>query len=172
MEIMPDGSTRMKTLKILVVILGILFMNSLALAQPVGQGAGEFKPGSEPNGFRGINWGADISTLKDMVFVEGIDKDVKRYERRRDELKIGKAKLDYIRYEFRKGKFYLVEIGFQGNENLNNLKETMFEIYGKGRSMSEKTEKESESYFWEGEKTEMIMIYDGSLGGGITISSK
>jgi len=104
--------------------------------------------------------------------VMAIDKDVKRYERKRDELKIGKAKLDYIHYEFRKGRFYLVEMGFQGIENLNNLKETMFEIYGKGRSMSEETERVSESYFWEGEKTDMIMVYDSDIGGGITISSK
>jgi hypothetical protein len=34
--------------------------------------------------------------------------------------------------------------------------------------MSEKTE----SYFWEGEKTDMIMIFDADIGGGITISSK
>jgi len=30
----------------------------------------------------------------------------------------------------------------------------------------------SESYFWEGEKTDMIMVYDSDIGGGITISSK
>ena len=172
MEIMPNGRARMKALKILIVFLGILFVGSVAPGQLVGQEAAEFKPGSEPDGFRGIKWGTEISTLKDMVFVMAIDKDVKRYERKRDELKIGKAKLDYIQYEFRKGKFYLVEIGFQGIENLNNLKETMFEIFGKGGSMSEKTERVSESYFWEGEKTDMIMVYDSDIGGGITISSK
>jgi hypothetical protein len=172
MEIMPNGRARMKALKILIVFLGILFTGSIAPGQLVGQEEAEFKAGSEPDGFRGIKWGADISTLKDMVFVMAIDKDVKRYERKRDELKIGKAKLDYIHYEFRKGRFYLVEMGFQGIENLNNLKETMFEIYGKGRSMSEKTEGVSESYFWEGEKTDVIMVYDSDIGGGITISSK
>jgi hypothetical protein len=81
---------------------------------------------------------------------------------------MGKAKLDYIQYEFRKGKFYLVEMWFQGIENFNHVKETMFEKYGKGRIISEKTE----SYFWEGEKTDMIMVFDADIGGGITISSK
>jgi len=114
MEIMPNGRARMKALKILIIFLGILFMGSVAPGQLVGQEAAEFKLGSEPDGFRGIKWGTEISTLKDMVFVMAIDKDVKRYERKRDELKMGKAKLDYIQYEFRKGKFYLVEMAFQG----------------------------------------------------------
>jgi len=158
----------MKKIELLIIFTGLFLIESFVFSK----GLGDFKPGSEPDGFRGIKWGTEISTLKDMVFVMAIDKDVKRYERKRDELKMGKAKLDYIQYEFRKGKFYLVEIGFQGIENLNNLKETMFEIYGKGRSMSEKTERMSESYFWEGEKTDMIMVYDSDIGGGITISSK
>ena len=168
MEIMPNGRARMKALKILIVFLGILFVGSIAPGQLVGQEGAEFKPDSEPDEFRGIKWGADISTLKDMVFVMTIDKNSKRYERKGDELKMGKAKLDYIQYEFRKGKFYLVEMWFQGIENFNHVKETMFEKYGKGQIMSEKTE----SYFWEGEKTDMIMVYDADIGGGITISSK
>ncbi|MGA2468675.1 MAG: hypothetical protein ABSH06_30590 [Thermodesulfobacteriota bacterium] len=158
----------MKKIELLIIFTGLFLIDSFVFSQ----GLVDFKPGSEPDGFRGIKWGTEISTLKDMVFVMAIDKDVKRYERKRDELKIGKAKLDYIHYGFRKGRFYLVEMGFQGIENLNNLKETMFEIYGKGRSMSEKTERMSESYFWEGEKTDMIMVYDSDIGGGITISSK
>jgi hypothetical protein len=168
MEIMPNGRARMKALKILIVFLGILFVGSIAPGQLVGQEGAEFKPGSEPDEFRGIKWGADISTLKDMVFVMTIDKNAKRYERKGDELKMGKAKLDYIQYEFQKGKFYLVEMWFQGIENFNHVKETMFEKYGKGRIISEKTE----SYFWEGEKTDMIMVFDADIGGGITISSK
>jgi len=144
-------------------------MGSISFGQPIDQGSpAEYKPGSEPDGFRDIKWGTDISTLKDMVFVMAVEKNVKRYERKRDELKIGKAKLDYIQYEFRKGKFYLVEIGFQGVENFNRLKETMFETYGKGQKMTDNTE----SYFWEGEKTDIIMIFDADIGGGITISSK
>jgi predicted PilT family ATPase len=158
----------MKKIELLIIFMGLILIDSFAFSQ----GLGDFKPGSKPDGFRGIKWRTEISTLKDMVFVMAIDEDVKRYKRRGDELKIGKAKLDYIQYEFRKGRFYLVEIGFQGVENLKNLKEAMSEIYGKGRSVSEKTEKLSESYFWKGEKTDIMVIYDADIGGGITISSK
>jgi hypothetical protein len=154
----------MKKIEFLIIFMGLILIDSFVFSQELG----EFKAGSEPDGFRGIKWGTDISTLKDMVFAMATDKDVKRYERKGDELKIGKAKLDYIQYEFRKGRFYLVEMWFQGIENFNHVKETMFETYGKGRIMPEKTE----SYFWEGEKTEMIMIFDVDIGGGITISSK
>ena len=168
MRIIPDRVTKIKILKILIIFSVILFMDGVATGQLVHEGSSEFKPGSEPDGFRGIKWGTDISTLKDMVFIDAIYRDMKRYERRGDELKIGEAKLDYIQYEFRKGRFYLVEMWFKGGENFNQIKETMFEIYGKGRSMTEKTE----GYFWEGEKTDMIMIYDSEVGGGIMISSK
>jgi len=158
----------MKKIELLIIFIGLFLIDSFVFCQRLG----DFKPGSEPDGFRGIKWGTEISTLKDMVFVMAIDKDVKRYEKKRDELKIGKAKLDYIQYEFRKGRFYLVEIGFQGIRNFNQVKEIMFETYGKGQSMLEKKEKLTESYFWEGEKTDIIMIFDADEGGGITISSK
>jgi hypothetical protein len=158
----------MKKVELLIIFMGLFLIDSFVFSQ----GLGDFKPGSEPDGFRGIKWGTDISTLKDMTFVTEIDKDAKRYERKRDELKLGKAKLDSIQYEFRKGRFYLVEIEFQGVEDFNRIKEAMFETYGKGRSMMEKSEGLSESYFWEGEKTDIIIIFDAEVGGGITISWK
>jgi len=163
-EFLEDRIGGIGRVKSLVIFMGLFLINSVAFSQELG----DFRPGSEPDGFRGIKWGTNISTLKDMVFLMAIEKNVKRYERKADELKIGKAKLDYIHYEFRNGKFYLVEMWFHGIENFNHAKEVMFETYGRGRNMSEKTE----SYFWEGEKTDMIMIFDADMGGGITISSK
>lgn len=161
----------MKAFNILVASLGILFTSSFAPGQLMGQGSAEFRPGSEPDGFRGIKWGAEISALKDMVLVLAIDNDVKRYARKTDVLKIGEAKVDYIQYEFWKGKFYLVDMGFQGTDNWNNVRKAVFAMFGKGQSMSEKSETLPVTYRWEGEKTTAIMIYDSNLGGGITISS-
>ena len=148
--------------KILVIAFSIILMGCFASTRPFS------KSPLDPEGFRGIKWGTDIATLKDMVFVMATGKNVKRYQRKGDELTIGKAKLDSIQYEFRNGRFCLVEIEFQGVENFNLVKETMFETYGKGRKMADNTE----SYFWEGEKTDIIMIFDTDIGGGITISSK
>ena len=150
----------MKKVELLIIFMGLFLIDGFVFSQ----GLGDFKPGSEPDGFRGNKWGTDISTLKDMVFVTGIDENVKRYKRKRDELKIGKAKLDYIQYEFRNGKFCLVEMSFQGIENFNRAKEAMFETFGKVQNMSEESKKISESYFWEGEKTDIAMIFDEDVG--------
>ena len=164
------GKAYLKVLNILIVLLGILFVWSLAAGQPARQSP-EFKPGSEPDGFRGIKWGTDISTVKDMVLVMTIDNDTKRYKRNRDVLRMGEVKLDYIEYEFWKGMFYLVDIGFEGAENWKNLRSRMFATFGRGKSESEEEGQVPSRYRWEGEKTTVIMIYDSRMGGGLTISS-
>jgi hypothetical protein len=161
----------MKVFKTLLVSLSILFISVFVPAQLPGQGSSEFRPGSEPDGFRGIKWGAEISELKDMALVMAIDKDVKRYARKTDILKIGEGKLDYIQYEFWKGRFCLVDMEFQGTENWNNVRKAVFAMFGKRQNMSEKGEELPATYRWEGEKTTVLMIYDSNLGGGVTISS-
>jgi hypothetical protein len=169
---MISGMAKAKILKMTILLFGILFIGGVAYGQINRQGSAEFEPGSEPNGFRDIKWGTDISTLKDMTLVMSIDNDVKRYQRKNDVLKIDGAKLDYIHYEFWKGIFYLVDIGFQGVENSDNLRKAMLAKFGKGQRMSGEGETLLESYRWEGEKTTVIMIYDSKTGGGgLTISS-
>ena len=160
----------MKALRILIIFLGILLMGGLATGLPPG-GSSDFKPGSEPDGFRGIKWGTDIATLKDMALVMKIDDDTKRYKRDGDALKMGEVKLSFIHYEFWKGVFYLVDIGFEGAENWNNLRARMFATFGKGQSELEKGDQLPLRYRWEGEKTTIILIYDPNMGGGLTISS-
>ena len=167
---MPSGRTMMKALKILNIFFGILLMGGFATGQPARQKL-EFISGSEPDGFRSIKWGTDISTLKDMALVMTIDNDTKRYKRKGDALRMGEVKLDYIHYEFWKGIFYLADIGFEGVENWNNLRVRMFATFGKGRSESEEGDQLPVRYRWEGEKTTITMIYDSKMGGGLTISS-
>ena len=169
---MISGMAKAKILKMTILLFGILFIGGVAYGQINRQGSAAFEPGSEPNGFRDIKWGTDISTLKDMTLVMSIDNDVKRYQRKNDVLKIDGAKLDYIHYEFWKGIFYLVDIGFQGVENSDNLKKALLAKFGKGQRMSGEGETLLESYRWEREKTTVIMIYGSNTGGGgLTISS-
>jgi hypothetical protein len=165
-----SAKTYLKVLTILITLCGFLLMWGLTTGQPIRQSS-EFKAGSEPDGFRGIKWGADISTLKDMALVMTIDNETKRYKRNGDVPKMGEVKLDYIEYEFWKGMLYLVDIGFEGAENWNNLRSRMFATFGKGQNQSEEKEQLSAGYRWEGEKTTIIMIYNASMGGGLTISS-
>ena len=169
---MIRGKARAKTLEMILLLVGILFTESVAYGQINRLWSAEIEPGSGPNGFRDIKWGTDISTLKNMTFVMSIDNDVKRYQRKNDVLKIDGAKLDYIHYEFWKGIFCLVDIGFQGVENSDNLRKALLAKFGKGQKMSGEGETLLESYRWEGEKTTVIMIYYSNTGGGgLTISS-
>ncbi len=85
----------MKASKILIVFFCILLVDGLASGQPAHEGS-DFKPDSEPDGFRDIKWGTDISTLKDMALVMSIDKDTKRYKRNGDVLRMGDVNLSYI----------------------------------------------------------------------------
>ena len=168
---MISGMAKAKLFKMIILSLGILFIGGVAHGQTNRQGSAGLDRGLEPNGFRDVKWGTDISTLKDMTLVISIDNDVKRYQRKNDVLKIDGAKLDYIHYEFWKGIFYLVDIGFQGVENSDNLRKALFAKFGKGQRMSGEGDTLLESYRWEGENTTVIMIYGSNTGGGLTISS-
>ena len=160
----------LRTFIILIAFWSATLTWGLVNAQS-GRESPEFKPGSEPDGFRGIKWGTDITKLKDLTPVMTIDNFTKRYKRDRDSLRMGEVKLSYIHYEFWKGIFYLVDIGFEGAENWNNLRSRMFATFGKGQSQSEEENQLSARYRWAGEKTTIIMIYDTGMGGGLTISS-
>ena len=50
----------MKTVKIVIIFFSLIFASS-AFAQ-------SFKSGSEPNGFRNVKWGTELSTLSGMEY--------------------------------------------------------------------------------------------------------
>jgi len=87
-----------------IILLFAILLGTLAFVQPVSYQPGNFKPGSEPDGFRGIRWGTPISLLDQMVQVweEG---DLRYYEREGDVLEIGGAKLHKIIYVFWNDRF-------------------------------------------------------------------
>lgn len=98
---------------------------------------GKFKIGSTPNGFRGIEWGTDISSIKGMGeeikdevgnlelsicalacpelssdfsdYIKSLTTHTKCYNRSEDEQKIGGAEV-VIAYYFWKGRFYLAAV--------------------------------------------------------------
>ncbi len=109
------------------VFLGIILASSLAYALL----PGDFKPGSEPDGFRGIKWGQDVSTVKELVYVYtdpnlGID----FYARREDELEI-EGTPTFILYGFWDNRFLCAGIyAVESNTNWENLKTAVFEKFG------------------------------------------
>jgi len=131
----------------------------------------EFKPGSEPDGFRGIKWGTDISTLSDMKY-ERTDPSyggIKVYTRKNDVLHLGGAKLEIIKYGFWKGKFCDVFLITKGSVNWYGLKGAVFEKFGRGYQSNEYIE----YYIWGGDITGMSLKYNEiSKEGKLFMSSK
>jgi hypothetical protein len=154
----------MRKVGIVVIFISLFLMSSLAFCK----GLGGFRSGSEPNGFRDIKWGTDISTLKNILkYIRSEEKDVRIYVRNKDELKIGKAQVKKIEYKFWTGFgkygaepeiFYAVYIETEGKENWKNFKEAAFDLFGKGEDLG------NESYGWRGEKTSIIMLYSPPRG--------
>ena len=114
---------------------------------------------ADADGFRGINWGTNISTLTDMQLV-GTDPTyggIKKYSRKNDELKIGAATLESIEYGFWQGKFSCVMIRIKKYTNFLSLKDATFEKFGTGF----KPNQFMEEYAWFGDKTAMLLDYSG-----------
>lgn len=142
----------------------------------------------EPDGFRGIRWGTEISTLGDMEKIEqekSSDSESAWYLRKNDVLAIGKARIENIFYSFWMGNFESVWIDFKGEENFETLKKELFERFGKTReSGAENIDKEARSarlptegagafYAWWGQKTDIFLSYSRERHKGtLTMSSK
>ena len=131
-----------------LVVLLFGFQGSLVFAE-----LNNFKPGSEPDGFRGIKWGTDISTLKDMEYLEANPAygGVKAYTRKGDDPRLGGVNLTTIEYCFWRGKFFMVVIGTKGFVNWTGLKDAVLEKYGKGYQDNEVNNEFIEEYDWFGE---------------------
>ncbi len=143
----------------------LLLISSPGFAQAGNGQPGTFKPGSEPDGFRGIKWGTHVSTLTDMVKVWE-DGDRKYYERKGDELEIGGAKLHKIVYIFWRDLLYEVRVAIlkdHGNSkeklaNFNLIKEMCFDKFGERK----KPILGKEEYSWIGQTTWMYLGHDES----------
>ncbi len=166
----------MKKVKILTIVFSIFLVGCFASAR-------SSKPRSDPVGFRGIRWGTEISTLKDMEKVEqdkSSNSDLVWYTRKGDTFAIGKAKVETTFYSFWMGNFESVWIDIKGDENFETLKKELFELSGKVleseelmKKMDKKAEREpstiehaEEFYAWEGKNTEMSLSYSKNLHKG------
>ncbi len=169
--------------KLLTIVFSIFWVGCFASTR-------DSKPRSEPDGFRDIKWGTEISTLKDMERVEHDkfpDRSVVWYTRQRDTLAIGNANLETIFYSFWMGNFEGVWIDFKGDENFETLKTELFERFGKVlesgdlmKKMDRKAGREpsqikhaEEFYAWWGKNMEMTLSYSkGRHQGTLSINSK
>jgi len=168
--------------KILAIVFSIFLIGCFASTRS--------KLRADPDGFRDIKWGTEISTLKDMERMEqdqSSNKDLVWYTRKGDLLAIGKARLESILYSFWMEDFEGVWIGFKGDENFDTLKKELFDRFGKVleseeliKKMDEEPGKEPSSirhaeefYAWWGKNTEMTLSYSRDRHQGtLNINSK
>jgi hypothetical protein len=125
-----------------------------------------FKPGSEPTGFRGINWGTEIATLKDMQFVGKtmLSGGTEHYIRNDERLEIGAAKIEDIEYRFWNGLLSSIIVITKELFNCQFLKEVCFEKYG--LVDSEDTSNWDKYYSWVGPTTKMYFAISKSNNKG------
>ncbi len=118
---------------------------------------------NEPDGFRGIKWGTDISTLSGMTCAANpFDSNIKFCTRKNDRLQIGKAKLSAIVYQFYKDKFYIVAISTNNPINFDALKDVVFVKFGDGRQPN----KYIKRWVWFGDMANIGLEYNESSQTG------
>jgi len=135
----------MKRNLIFWLIICLALVGSSAYAQTL-------KLGSEPDGFRGIKWGQDVSTVDGLIY-QFSNGDNDFYFRSNDELKMGAAELEMIVYVFWQDRFSGVMLFTDGSSNWENLKAVVFEKFGEGQQ-------ENEQYIWRGIEVGMVLEYN------------
>jgi hypothetical protein len=172
-----------KKIWILIILFGIFLIGCF----PSARHSKPLRP--DPDSFRGIRWGTEISMLSDMQKVEenqSSNPDSVWYTREGDTLAMGQAKLKDIFYSFWKGKFDSVWIDFEGEENFEALKKELFERFGEvfgsdepmekaqrgARRESSATKRVEGFYTSWGKNTEMLLSYSKDRHKGtLTINS-
>lgn len=102
-------------------------------------------PGKKPDGFRGIAWGAEASSLKDMVLVE-TDGDFTDYDRKGDKKDLGGMPVAMVTYGFYKGQFYHAAIAYEGGTGFDAVQEHLVAKYGKPDSLVERADDAGRAY--------------------------
>jgi hypothetical protein len=114
---------------------------------------------NEPDGFRGIKWGMDISKLEDLRHLSTMGSGAMLYKRLDDVLEMDGAKLEKIDYCFWGNKFCAVYIHAKGYSNWTALKRTCFRKFGACTMADDFLD----IYDWDGETTVILLKYDKSL---------
>jgi len=116
---------------------------------------------NEPDGYMRVQWGTDISTLKNMEFVteESTHSSVKIYKKNREEMMmLAGATLSAVRYFFWQGKFCSVFVESKGLTNWTRLKNAFLKNYSRGYQPNQYKDK----YVWYGKITGMMLEYNKS----------
>jgi len=108
---------------------------------------------NEPNGFRGIKWGTELSSRKDMQRLAQDKKGNVYYKRRGEKMKIRGVPLNMVWYREHGHRFESVYMESSGAANQNSLLAALERQFGPGSKIAESEEK----YLWDGPKTRIFM---------------
>jgi hypothetical protein len=151
------------------VILGVLIAGSVILGSAMTLPAQDkmftydysFKPGSEPDGFRGIKWQTDSATLDPLHTMDVIEimGPFIYYKKKNEDLHLVTVKLDDIIYEFWNGKFSGVIIKVRGNNQFQILKDYVFARFGPGQRSKVLEQLNVQDFYYNGIKTRMYLKF-------------
>jgi len=151
------------------VMLGVMIAGAVILLSAVTLPAQDkmfsynysFKPGSEPDGFRGIKWQTDIATLDPLHTMDIIEimGPFTYYKKKKEDLQLVTVKLDDITYEFWNGKFSGVMIKVRGDNQFQILKEYVFARFGPGQRSKVLEQLNVQDFYYNGIKTRMYLKF-------------
>jgi hypothetical protein len=127
---------------------------------------------AQVDGFRGIKWGTEFSTVESEMKYERTDPSyggINLYSKLGDELKIGAAELMSIQYGFWQNRFSNVVILFEGFTNFTAVRDSAFERFGRGHQPNRYIQR----YFWLNNSAGKIQIEysEGSRRGRMYMAS-
>ena len=120
-----------------------------------------FKPGSEPDGFRGLTWQTDIATLDPLHTMEVIEimGPFTYYKKKKEDLQLVTVKLDDIIYEFWNGKFSGVIVKVRGENQFQVLKDYVFARFGPGQRSKVLEQMNVQDFYYNGIRTRMYLKF-------------
>ena len=154
----------------MTVLLSLVLASGPALAAPAAPPASEklfsynysFKPGTEPDGFRGLKWKTDIVTLDPLHTMEviAIIGPFTYYKKNKEDLHLVTVELNDIIYEFWNGKFSGVIIKVKGERKFQILRDYVFARFGEGQRSKLLQQMNVPDYYYNGLQTRMYLKYN------------
>ncbi|MEF3698978.1 LysM peptidoglycan-binding domain-containing protein [Desulfolutivibrio sp.] len=102
-------------------------------------------PEKKPDGFRGIAWGTEAASLKDMTLVE-TDGEFTDYDRKGDKKDLGGMPVAMVTYGFYKGQFYHAAIAYEGATGFDAVQEHLAAKYGPPDAVAERSDDAGRAY--------------------------
>lgn len=130
------------------------FLAAIALAALLFGCSGSSASG-EPDNFRNIKWGADVSSLSGSSRIAG-EGDLAFYAKENDSLQVDGLNVDQVIYGFHKNRFYTAMIYFPGS-SFNRMKEIMTAKLGEP-GMPDKT---PSKLVWDGSTVTVLLTSSG-----------